>query len=57
MFDVTFEALLQIDVPDGSERYSTRHKAQIITCNYSMNGVGLVMLDLDNLWKLERRIE
>lgn len=57
LINVRFSEVIQIDVPDGSERYVTRHQAQIIPTKYSLNGMGLAMVDLDNLWKLERRTE
>ncbi|NIS27682.1 hypothetical protein GWN15_28985 [candidate division KSB1 bacterium] len=54
---VKFHEVIRIDVPDGSEKYVTRHNAELIKSSYSLNGLGLVMVDLDNLWKLERRID
>lgn len=56
VIDVEFSKVTQIDVPTGSEKYVTSHKAQLITTNYRLNGVGLAMVDLDNLWTLQRRI-
>lgn len=57
LITVRFSEVLQIDLPSGSERYVTSHVAQVMPTNYSLNGIGLVMVDMDNLWKLERRIE
>ncbi|MFQ5650329.1 MAG: hypothetical protein ACE5IY_10345 [bacterium] len=54
---VAFSEIIQIDLPDGSEKYVTRHKAEIISTKYTLNGIGLVMVDLDNLWKLDRRLK
>lgn len=53
--DVYYSEIIQIDLPNGSEKYITSHKAELVTTNYSFNGVGLMMVDLDNLWKLERK--
>lgn len=55
IIDVYYSEIIQIDLPEGSERYITSHKAELVTTNYSYNGVGLIMVDVDNLWKLERR--
>lgn len=57
MINVTFSDVIQIDHPDGSERYVTNHKAEIIAASYGLNGVGLAMIDMDGLWKLERRLD
>lgn len=55
IIDVYYSEIIQIDLPNGSERYITSHKAELVTTHYSFNGVGLMMVDVDNLWKLERR--
>ncbi len=54
---VTFTEVIQIDVPDGSEQYVTQHTAEIINTSYSLNGVGMAMIDIDNIWTLERRAD
>ena len=56
IIDVTYSEIIQIDLPDRVDRYSTIHKAEIISANYNFNGVGLILVNIDNLWKLERRI-
>ena len=56
ILDVTFNEVIQIDLPTGSERYATQHKAEIISANYNFNGIGLIFVNIDNLWILERRI-
>ncbi len=54
---VSYSEVLQIDVPDGSERYVSEHKAEIIPTNYDLNGIGLAMINIDNLWNLGRRTD
>jgi hypothetical protein len=56
LIDVDFSQVTEIQVPSGSEKYVTSHKAQMMATNYRVNGVGFVMVEVDNLWKLQRRI-
>lgn len=56
LIDIEFTGVIEIQAPSGSERYSTSHRAQMMSTNYRVNGIGLVMVDVDNLWKLQRRI-
>ncbi|MFQ5637425.1 MAG: hypothetical protein ACE5IR_05470 [bacterium] len=57
LITVAFNEIIQIDVPSGNEKYVTPHQAELITTSYNLNGIGLAMVNIDNLWKLDRSIE
>ena len=55
---VIFVGVTQVTLPDGSsERYETTHYAEIVPVSYSLNGLGLIMTNVDNLWRLERKVK
>lgn len=55
---VVFSDIIQVTLPDGSmERYETNHYAEMVPVSYSLNGLGLIMTNVDNLWRLERKVK
>lgn len=55
---VAFSDIVQVGLPDGSsERFETSHYAEMVPVSYSLNGLGLIMTNVDNLWRLERKVE
>ncbi len=53
-----FTDVIQVTLPDGStERYETQHFAEMVPVSYSLNGLGLIMTNVDNLWRLERKVQ
>ena len=53
-----FSDVIQMTLPDGStERYETNHYAEMVPVSYNLNGLGLIMTNVDNLWRLERKVK
>jgi len=53
----TFSDIIQVTLPDGStERYETTHHSEMVPVSYNLNGLGLIMNNVDNLWRLERKV-
>ena len=58
LIKVVFSDVVQVALPDGSsERYETSHYAEMVPVSYSLNGLGLIMTNVDNLWRLERKVK